>query len=51
MNFGDKFGLSGSPTSQDIIDNSVLTESDSWGKENAYTDFAVARDEWQDQSR
>ena len=45
MNFGDKFGLSGSPTSQDIIDNSVLTESDSWGKENAYTDFAVARDE------
>lgn len=45
VNFGDKFGLSGSPTSQDIIDNSVLTESDSWGKENAYTDFAVARDE------
>lgn len=45
MNFGDKFGLSGSPSSQDIIDNSVLTESDSWGKENAYTDFAVARDE------
>lgn len=45
VNFGDKFGLSGSPSSQDIIDNSVLTESDSWGKENAYTDFAVARDE------
>lgn len=45
VNFGDKFGLSGSPTSQDIIDNSVLTESDSWGKDNAYTDFAVARDE------
>lgn len=45
VNFGDKFGLSGSPTSQDIIDNSVLTERDSWGKENAYTDFAVARDE------
>lgn len=45
MNFGDKFELSGSPSSQDIIDNSVLTESDSWGKENAYTDFAVARDE------
>lgn len=45
VNFRDKFVLSGSPTSQDIIDNSVLTESDSWGKENAYTDFAVARDE------
>lgn len=45
VNFGDKFELSGSPSSQDIIDNSVLTESDSWGKENAYTDFAVARDE------
>lgn len=45
VNFVDKFVLSGSPTSQDIIDNSVLTESDSWGKENAYTDFAVARDE------
>lgn len=45
MNFVDKFVLSGSPTSQDIIDNSVLTESDSWGKDNAYTDFAVARDE------
>ena len=45
VNFGDKFGLSGSPSSQDIIDNSVLTESVSWGKENAYTDFAVARDE------
>ena len=45
VNFSDKFVLSGSPTSQDIIDNSVLTESDSWGKENAYTDFAVARDE------
>ena len=45
MNFGDKFGLSGSPTSQDIIDNSVLTESDSWGKDNAYTDFAATRDE------
>lgn len=45
VNFGDKFGLSGSPSSQDIIDNSVLTESDSWGKDNAYTDFAVARDE------
>lgn len=45
VNFADKFGLSGSPSSQDIIDNSVLTESDSWGKENAYTDFAVARDE------
>lgn len=45
VNFGDKFGLSGSPISQDIIDNSVLTESDSWGKDNAYTDFAVARDE------
>ena len=45
VNFGDKFGLSGSPTSQDIIDNSVLTESDSWGKDNAYTDFAATRDE------
>ena len=45
VNFGDKFVLSGSPTSQDIIDNSVLTESDSWGKENAYTDFAATRDE------
>lgn len=45
VNFVDKFVLSGSPTSQDIIDNSVLTESDSWGKDNAYTDFAVARDE------
>ena len=45
VNFPDKFVLSGSPTSQDIIDNSVLTESDSWGKDNGYTDFAVARDE------
>lgn len=45
VNFGDKFVLSGSPTSQDIIDNSVLTESDSWGKDNAYTDFAATRDE------
>lgn len=45
MNFIDKFVLSGSPTSQDIIDNSVLTESDSWGKDNAYTDFAATRDE------
>lgn len=45
MNFGDKFVLSGSPTSQDIIDNSVLTESDSWGEDNAYTDFAATRDE------
>lgn len=45
VNFGDKFGLSGSPTSQDIIDNSVLTESDSWGEDNAYTDFAATRDE------
>lgn len=45
VNFGDKFVLSGSPTSQDIIDNSVLTESDSWGEDNAYTDFAATRDE------
>lgn len=45
VNFIDKFVLSGSPTSQDIIDNSVLTESDSWGKDNAYTDFAATRDE------
>lgn len=45
VNFSDKFVLSGSPTSQDIIDNSVLTESDSWGKDNAYTDFAATRDE------
>ena len=45
VNFGDKFVLSGSPTSQDIIDNSVLTESDSWGDDNAYTDFAATRDE------
>ena len=45
VNFDDKFVLSGSPTSQDIIDNSVFTESDLWGEGNAYTDFAVARDE------
>lgn len=45
VNFSDKFVLSGSPTSQDIIDNSVLTESDSWGEDNAYTDFAATRDE------
>ena len=45
VNFGDKFVLSGSPASQDIIDNSVLTESDSWGEDNAYTDFAATRDE------
>lgn len=45
VNFDDKFVLSGSPTSQDIIDNSVLTESDSWGEDNAYTDFAATRDE------
>lgn len=44
VNFKTPFTLNGTPSSQDIVDQGVLTASDSWGAGNSYIDYEASGD-------